>query len=168
MKTTILPMIGAVVVLVSTTGCLFLQGFEDHSRLAIKPPILAHALNGNMDAVKQYIEANENPNATDEAGNTPLMMAVVMDHVDVVEYLLAHGADPFLKNRAGDTALVIAKRGAPKKSTQVLESYMTSHSESKRPHAAFVLAASIAPWDWASAPEGNSPVMASKWKPTTR
>jgi hypothetical protein len=119
--------LAGVIVLFSTSGCLFLQGFEDHSRFAIQPPILAYALNGRLDMVKQYIEAGGDPNAVDEAGNTPLMMAVVMDHVEVVEYLLGHHADPWRKNRVGETALDIARRGEEKRSTKILEIYLKRH-----------------------------------------
>ncbi len=120
----IVAVIGSGMVLISTAGCIFLQGFEDHSRLAIKPPILAYALNGGLDEVKNYVQANGDVNATDVMGNTPLMMAAVEDHVDVVKYLLSRGANPWLRNKAGERALDIARRGAPKRSTKILEDSM--------------------------------------------
>ena len=43
-------------------------------------------------------------------GKTPLMLAVEARDAQVIDYLLAHGADPFMKDAAGGTALELARR----------------------------------------------------------
>jgi len=113
--------LAGIVICFSLSGCLYLQGFENHDRFRIKPPILAYALDGRLDKVREYVEAKGDVNVTDVNGNTPLMMAVVEDHYDVAKYLLTHGANPSLKNKIGETALDIAKRGVPKRVTGLLE-----------------------------------------------
>lgn len=52
-----------------------------------------------------YIDA-ESPNKT-----TPLMMAAMYGHPDVVRLLLEEGADPSLRNQQGLTAIDFARRG---------------------------------------------------------
>ncbi len=49
-------------------------------------------------------------NAPDETGKTPLMLAVINDHTDMVRRLLAAGADPALTDRDGLTALQHARK----------------------------------------------------------
>ena len=115
----ILTMIGGICWVVLMCGCF--QGFEDHSRFDIKPPILSHAMAGNLSGVKTHIESGGDVNVADRMGNTPLMLAVIDDHVDVVKYLLSNGADPKRKNKVGETALDIAERGAPKRVTKMLQ-----------------------------------------------
>ncbi len=44
----------------------------------------------------------------DELGETPLMAAGQMGHADAVKMLLAHGADPNVKDKQGNTALSLA------------------------------------------------------------
>ena len=39
------------------------------------------------------------------------MLAIEAGQVDVVDYLLSHGADPAAKDASGETALKIARRG---------------------------------------------------------
>ena len=82
---------------------------------------MSKAMAGNLDALKKYVESGGAINVTDKMGNTLLMKAVVNDHLEVVEYLLSKGADPNCTNRIGETALDIAKQGAPKRVTRVLE-----------------------------------------------
>jgi len=77
-----------------------------------------------MENVKKYIEQGGDVNVTDTVGNTALMMAVLDDRLEVVEYLLRKGADSKRRNKAGETALDIAKRGAPKRVTKLLKTAM--------------------------------------------
>jgi ankyrin repeat protein len=49
------------------------------------------------------------PNATDEAGMTPLMLAALGGHAEVAAMLLAWGADVNRTSRAGSTALRAAR-----------------------------------------------------------
>ena len=49
-------------------------------------------------------------NAPDETGKTPLMLAVINDHTDMVRRLLAAGADRAQTDRDGLTALQHARK----------------------------------------------------------
>ena len=49
-----------------------------------------------------------NINAHDTGGNTALMLAASSGHTEVVRFLLIRGADPFLSNKRGHTALSLA------------------------------------------------------------
>jgi ankyrin repeat protein len=47
-------------------------------------------------------------NARDAGGWTPLMRATAGDHLDIIRFLLAKGADPTLRDKKGLTALSLA------------------------------------------------------------
>lgn len=51
-------------------------------------------------------------NATDKTGHTALMMAAAIDHRPAIDFLLLSGADPYLKNAKGRTALDMAKQNS--------------------------------------------------------
>jgi hypothetical protein len=60
---------------------------------------------------KGHLTGGVNGDATPRKdGMTPLMLAVETHQIDVIDYLLEHGADPSMKDAAGDTALDIARR----------------------------------------------------------
>jgi len=117
-----LTRIAGTLCLLLVAGCL--QGFEDHSRFDIDPPVLGLALTGNLPKLKRYVETGADINVSDNMGNTLLMLAVVDDHVEFVQYLLVNGADPHRRNKAGETALDISKGGKPKRVTKLLEAAM--------------------------------------------
>jgi ankyrin repeat protein len=48
--------------------------------------------------------------AADAGGHTALHHAAFLDDIGLVNTILAHGADPTLRNRNGDTALAIAEQ----------------------------------------------------------
>jgi ankyrin repeat protein len=65
------------------------------------------ALKDRFQIIKLLIEHGANVNAQDIDGNTPLhahAMATPLNH-EIVQYLLANGADREIKNNAGNTAL---------------------------------------------------------------
>ena len=67
------------------------------------------ARDGNLAAVKLFLQAGMKPNVTSAAGETPLLVAVQFGRQDVVETLLAQGADPnFTDMRFGATPLMWA------------------------------------------------------------
>jgi ankyrin repeat protein len=66
----------------------------------------------SVEAVKLLLDAGAGIDTPDIRGMTPLMLAIGTDHVNraVVDLLLARGADPNLKSRAGETALDWARK----------------------------------------------------------
>jgi uncharacterized protein len=70
-------------------------------------PLLFAARNQRAAIVKQLLDAGADVDAADMYGNTPLGRAIESPtpDVDVVAALIAHGADPERKNRAGVTPL---------------------------------------------------------------
>jgi CubicO group peptidase (beta-lactamase class C family) len=63
------------------------------------------ALQGDLDAVRQHIEAGSDLNRKDQWGSTPLIVAATFDKPAVARALLEAGADPNVPNNEGGTAL---------------------------------------------------------------
>jgi len=63
------------------------------------------ALQGNMEAVRQHIEAGTDLNQKDAWGSTPLIIAAVFGKTEVARALIEAGADLNLTNNDGATAL---------------------------------------------------------------
>jgi ankyrin repeat protein len=67
------------------------------------------AFHGNRQQVASLIDSGKDVNARDDVnGWTGLMWAASQGYPEIAEYLLAHGADPNLKDDQGHTALYIA------------------------------------------------------------
>jgi ankyrin repeat protein len=49
---------------------------------------------GDLKTAETLLSAGVNPNAPNQQGQTPLCYAVLFDHTDVADLLLAHNADP--------------------------------------------------------------------------
>ncbi len=62
---------------------------------------------GEMSLVRRLLDMGVDPNAAAD-GRTPLMVAAEHGYTDMVQLLLAHGADPAAKDAAGRTAGEIA------------------------------------------------------------
>jgi CubicO group peptidase (beta-lactamase class C family) len=78
--------------------------------IARPPDVGLHmaALQGDVDAVAQYIEAGSDLDARDAYGSTPLIVAVTFGKPEVVRLLLQAGADPEIPNSDGSAPLQIA------------------------------------------------------------
>lgn len=78
-------------------------------------PLHRAADNGNVDVVKLLVERSADVNAVDRSGNSPFSLAAQpqsfsnVGDARLLEYLLALGADPFIKNSHGQTPLDYAK-----------------------------------------------------------
>ena len=73
-----------------------------------KPSIDIHAavLTGNMDAVKQHIEAGTDINQKEAmSGSTPLMSAATFNKPEIAKVLINANSDLSIKNNDGGTAL---------------------------------------------------------------
>lgn len=73
------------------------------------------AVDGDLNAVKEYASQGQSVNAIDRWGWTPLMWAVYYGNFPVTKWLLDNGADPNIKTREtygnylpGTTALILA------------------------------------------------------------
>jgi ankyrin repeat protein len=64
-----------------------------------------------LATVKAALEADREPNATNQAGDTALHAAAQAGFTTVVQYLVDHGADVNAKNKAGRTPLAAALQG---------------------------------------------------------
>ncbi|HIO21500.1 MAG TPA: ankyrin repeat domain-containing protein [Nitrospirales bacterium] len=74
------------------------------------PPLHMAAQSGILIEVKQLIIGGHGVNQRDETyGFTPLHQAVFFGHREIVEFLIAEGADVNAKNIAGSTPLYLAK-----------------------------------------------------------
>lgn len=64
---------------------------------------------GNLEDIVDADYEGADVDALDDEQNTPLMYAAALEKIDVIEILLARGANPAIKNKFGSTALSIAK-----------------------------------------------------------
>ncbi|WP_320112560.1 ankyrin repeat domain-containing protein [Draconibacterium orientale] len=73
-----------------------------------KPKVDLHTaiMSGNLEAVKQHIEAGTDINKKDQmSGSTPLIAAISFNKIAIAKALIDAGADLNLKNNDGSTAL---------------------------------------------------------------
>ncbi|QIA08052.1 ankyrin repeat domain-containing protein [Draconibacterium halophilum] len=73
-----------------------------------KPKVDLHSaiMSGNLEAVKQHVEAGTDINKKDQmSGSTPLISAVSFGRKEIAKELIDTGADLNLKNNDGSTAL---------------------------------------------------------------
>jgi ankyrin repeat protein len=71
--------------------------------------LLFAVYNNDVEALRALLTAGTDPNARNEFGRTPLMLAVELGYADVATSLLAHGADVHARETDGNgTALHVA------------------------------------------------------------
>ncbi len=76
-------------------------------------PIHKAAYEGDLKKVKEIIDRDPNQiNVQDVQGFTPLHLAFSKGHIEIVEFLLNHGADTELEIFNGETPLMVAARYA--------------------------------------------------------
>ena len=80
-----------------------------------KPSLIAAARAGNDRLVRQILKQGADPNDTEGQlwGNTSLKEAANYGHLEVVELLIAAGADLNKADRAGETPLMVMNLTAP-------------------------------------------------------
>jgi ankyrin repeat protein len=69
------------------------------------------AIYGNHHCARALLAAGARLDAEDDEGQTPLLSAVSFGHSDVVELLLAEGADPAKRDKMGRTGECSSHRG---------------------------------------------------------
>jgi hypothetical protein len=68
------------------------------------------AYSGNIPIVSLFIEKNANINTTaGRDNNTPLFIAAFFGHLDLVKYLVQHGANPTLRNDKNQSAVSLCE-----------------------------------------------------------
>ncbi|XP_072545824.1 fibronectin type 3 and ankyrin repeat domains 1 protein-like [Salminus brasiliensis] len=73
------------------------------------PLMRVSAVGGNAAVASLLIRAGADVNVRDKDGKTPLMVAVLNNHEELVELLLDNGADQHVKNEFGSGAAEMAK-----------------------------------------------------------
>jgi RNA polymerase primary sigma factor len=86
-------------------------------------------LTGANAAVSVHLRRGEDVNARDDLGRSPLMLAASRGHRETCQLLLEMGADPWLMDNEGKSALVIAGENNQAEVEKVLREFMTSSSE---------------------------------------
>ena len=83
--------------------------------------LLDAARKGNIEAVKQHLDAGADMNAKNKYGSTPLEIATVLENKEVLELLIAEGADVNAKfDDVGTTPLHTAARYGHKETAELL------------------------------------------------
>lgn len=82
-------------------------------------PLIMYAHNAAV--LRILVEHGANPHAEDSDGNTLLMRAAQYMNTDAVKYLLSKGVDPQKKNKAGLTALDLARKAGKMENIKILE-----------------------------------------------
>jgi len=116
MKHLLITTIAAVLLV----GCATTQSPEPPTVKA--PDISIHdaAHKGNIEAVKQHLDAGTDVNAKDEDGYTPLYAVAGGGHKEIAELLIAKGADVNPKREDGATPLLIAAVAGHKEVAELL------------------------------------------------
>ena len=91
-------------------GCGMLETASVLAQSSTPPGMSLHAaaLQGDLDAVQQHIEAGSDLDKKDAYGSSPLIIAAMFDKADVVKALIKAGADMAISNNEGSTPLHIA------------------------------------------------------------
>jgi len=105
MKTVTTAML--LVILLAVAGC---EKRENPDKEQRPPRVSLHAaaLQGNLDAIRQHINANSELNKKDAYGSSPLIVAITFGKTEVAGALIEAGADMQITNNDGATPLHIA------------------------------------------------------------
>ena len=68
-------------------------------------PFHGACIRGDLEIVKLLLKSDMNIDEPSSNGTTALMMAVYAGQADMVRFLLQEGADPYLRNKEGNTVL---------------------------------------------------------------
>ncbi|XP_016140531.1 fibronectin type 3 and ankyrin repeat domains protein 1-like [Sinocyclocheilus grahami] len=86
------------------------DSFENVFFLSLWTPLMrVSTISGNAAVASILLQAGADVNVRDKAGKTPLMVAVLNNHVELVKLLLYGGADHHMKNEYGAGAADMAK-----------------------------------------------------------
>ena len=96
-----------LIILLTVAGC---RKKENSDRETRPPRVSLHAaaLQGNLDAIRQHINAGSDLNKKDAYGSSPLIIAITFGKTEVAIALIEAGADMKITNNEGSTPLHIA------------------------------------------------------------
>jgi Ankyrin repeats (many copies) len=96
---------------------------------ALMPATLqSAAARGDVAQATSLLDQGAVIDARDEAGRTPLMLAVTQGQIEVVRLLLARGADPTAADNAGHTPLQQARQQNSREIAALLEGWQRARS----------------------------------------
>ena len=95
------------VTLITVAGCRK-QENSDKEKSTPHVSLQIAALQGNIDAIRQHINAGSDLDVKDEYGSTPLIIATTFGKTEVALALIEAGADMEITNNEGATPLHIA------------------------------------------------------------
>jgi ankyrin repeat protein len=101
-----------------TAALLRKHGAKQGVNLGPPKDIWEAATEGDMEAVKQFIDEGADVNVKNKVGSTPLLYAAVQK--EIIELLIAKGADVNAKNNSGWTPLLMAVLGDRKEVIELL------------------------------------------------
>lgn len=70
-------------------------------------PLMIAAMENNIEALK-VLAQTQDLNAQNNKGNTALMLAIILEQQDAIDFLLDAGADLDIKNVYGETARTLS------------------------------------------------------------
>ena len=108
MKTVTTAML--VIIVFIFAACNSQENSSDKGQSPKPPGVSLHmaALQGNIHAVQQHIEAGSDLNEKDQYGSSPLIIAATFGKTEVAKALIQAGANMNIRNNEGSTALHIA------------------------------------------------------------
>jgi ammonium transporter Rh len=89
--------------------------------------LITAASNNDMDTISSLVQAGVDINKGDYDGRTALHLAVCEGHLDMVKFLLDHGANPNLQDRWGSTPLADAMRRSTRTGSDDMVDLLSSH-----------------------------------------
>ena len=87
--------------------------------------------NGVENAIKVHISRGDDLNARDEAGDTPLIIAVRKKQIKACRLLLESGADPLLQDSHGKNAAAIAFENGAFETGALIQSFLPNQIETR-------------------------------------
>lgn len=82
---------------------------EATSRKPLSPAFRMALLAGTIASVRLHLRSGGDVNAADERGRSPLILAASKGRIDLCQLLLDEGADPDIRDHAGNDALALAQ-----------------------------------------------------------
>lgn len=111
-----LKLVSIFLLTIAITGCETTKPEDQEKELTPQEMIKK----GKIDEAKSKFQITTDINALDEDGNSVLHLAALIDDADLVEFFIFKGADPELKNKAGDTPLHVAIKNNSLRAAKIL------------------------------------------------